>query len=109
MLNIGFFSSSKDDESHPLRAFMEDNKLSQYAESVIEAEWLLDDLVELSPDELQKIADELNMRKGAANRFIKAITKRTSGTFFAWLLCFILGIKLTNAISSLSDKGALFV
>ena len=47
---------------------------------------------------------ELTGNTKAGIIIFNAKEKQVSGTFFAWLLCFILGIKLTNAISSLPSE-----
>lgn len=81
-----------------------------HAQKLKDQEYNGNALMSLSREELLTDLRELKIPLGAARNLLTFLDEgQASCTFFAWLLCFILGIKLTNTISSLSDKGALFV
>ena len=54
---------------------MTENKLTKFADAIIDEGWLLDDLTQLSVAELQEVSDSVKMKKGFATRFQKAIGK----------------------------------
>ena len=64
-----------DDGELELRNFMIQNKLSKFADAIVDEGWLLDDLATMSPAELQGVADDVNMKRGHAMRFKSAVAK----------------------------------
>ena len=61
-----------------MRNFMIQNKLSKFADAIVEEGWVLEDLAVMSSTELQGVANDIKMKKGHATRFKSAVAKLSS-------------------------------